>query len=416
MRKLLKNRNFLILWQSQISSLLTINVLNFLVIVRIFEQTNSSIASSFIWVAYSIPAIIVGPFAAAAVDIVDRRKLVVAGNLFQAVIVLLYSFLYQEYLFLSYGVIALYSLVDQLYVPAEMAILTKTVSKDDLVTANSIFFISQQTTTILAFGLAGLANEILGFQITAIIASIFLFSAFAGTLFLPKQPVVHLKVSGTMEDKLMEFLLHMKDGFHFIRHTNVILYPFFFLVWLQVSMSILVVNLPAIATEIVMTKPALAGPLVVIPAGAGAVIGTLLVTKLVQKRFRKKDIVHTGLLVLVSAFFGVSILLPMIPFWIGRFLLVVLFFGAGGAFVSTLVPTLSFMQEKTPKHMAGRVFGNFWFITNALTVLPVIFSATLTEVLGARLMLLSLGFATLCAFLISNYYVSRKKLLSISTI
>ncbi len=413
MKNLFRNKNFLVLWSSQISSLLTINVLNFLVIVRIYEQTQSTIASSFIWVAYAVPAIIVGPFAAAAVDIVDRRKLVVIGNFTQAVIVFIYAFLYQKYLFLSYGVIAMYSLVDQIYVPAEAAILTRVVPKKELAQANSAFFVSQQTVTILAFGLAGFANEWLGFQLTAILASVFLLIAFVGTTFLPRQPKPAFAQKANFEEKVMLFLVHMKEGFHFIRHTNAILYPFLFLVWLQVSMSILVVNLPAIATQIVQTKPGLAGPLVVLPAGLGAVIGTLILTKLIQLKFRKKAIVHVGLVMLAGAFLGVSILLPLIPFWIGRFVLVLLFFMAGTAFVSTLVPTLTFLQEKTPKGMAGRVFGNFWFMTNALTVLPVIFSATITEVLGARLMLLSLGVATLIALFVSEFHVIRKNLLNV---
>jgi len=411
MKRLLHNKNFLILWQSQVSSLLTINILNFLVIVRIFEQTNSTIASSFIWVAYAIPAVIVGPFAAAAVDIVDRRKLVVFGNLIQALIIFFYAFLYQKYLFLSYGVIALYSLIDQLYVPAEMAILTRVVSKERLPMANSIFFVSQQTTTILAFGLAGIANEYLGFQFTALLASLFLFSGFLGTLFLPRQPKAKFRHSAHFEEKTMMFLVHMKDGFHFIRNTNVILYPFLFLAWLQVSMSILVVNLPAIAIDIVQTKPALAGPLVVLPAGFGAVVGTIGITQLTKRKFRKKDIIRAGLVMLTATFFGVSIFIPLLPFWIGRFAFIALFFGAGMAFVATLVPTLTFLQEKTPRKMAGRVFGNFWFVTNALTVLPVIFSATITEILGVRLMLITLGAVTLLAYFMSIYHIERKNIL-----
>lgn len=411
MKDLLKNKYFLVLWGSQISSLLTINLLNFLVIVRIYEITNSTIASSFIWVAYAVPAIIVGPFAAAAVDIVDRRKLVVIGNLIQAIVVLCYAFLYQQYLFLSYGIIALYSLVDQLYVPAEAAILIRVVPKEHLAKANSAFFVSQQAVTILAFGLAGFANELIGFKYTAVLASAFLFIAFFGTTLLPQQPKKAFGEKAKFEEKVILFLTHMKDGFHFIRNTSFILYPFLFLVWLQVSMSILVVNLPAIATQIVQTKPALAGPLVVLPAGFGAVFGTLVLTKLVERKFRKKHIVHAGLIMLAITFFGVSVLLPLVPFWAGRVILIALFFMAGIAFVSTLVPTLTFLQEKTPKEMAGRVFGNFWFITNALTILPVIFSATLTEILGARLMLLILGAVTFGAYLLSEYYVHRRKLL-----
>lgn len=411
---LFKNRNFLSLWGSQITSLLTINLLNFLVIVKVYEQTNSTIASSFIWVAYAIPAIIVGPFAAAAVDMYDRRKILIISNLLQAIIVFAYAFLYQRFIFLSYGVISFYSLVNQFYVPAETAFLTRIVPKQYLATANSLFFVSQQSATIIAFGLAGIANEAFGFQITALIAATFLFGGFIAVLFLPADRERSARPAGSLEDRMVDFLIKMKEGFHFIRHTNEIFYPFLFLVWLQIAMSVLVVNLPAIGIEIVKTRPALAGPLVVLPAGFGAVSASVLLGKLLTKKIRKQKIVHVSLITLASTFMTVSLLLPVLPFWIGRMVLILSFFGAGMAFVGTLVPTITFLQEKTPEAFAGRVFGNFWFVTTALTVFPVIFSATITEILGARLMLFSIGLTTIVVYFVSKYYVFRKVLSYIS--
>lgn len=411
---LFKNKNFLSLWGSQITSLLTINLLNFLVIVKVYEQTNSTIASSFIWVAYAIPAIIVGPFAAAAVDMYDRRKILILSNLLQALIVFAYAFLYQRFVFLSYGVISFYSLVNQFYVPAETAFLTRIVPQKHLAAANSLFFVSQQSATIIAFGLAGIANEAFGFQITAIIASMFLFAGFVAVVFLPADRERSARPEGNIEDRIVEFLIRMKEGFHFIRHTDEIFYPFLFLVWLQIAMSVLVVNLPAIGIEIVKTRPALAGPLVVLPAGIGAVTASIFLTKLLARKIRKQKIVHASLVVLASTFMIVSLLLPIIPFWLGRFVLIASFFGAGMAFVGTLVPTITFLQEKTPEALAGRVFGNFWFVTTALTVLPVIFSATITEILGARLMLFSIGMATIVVYIVSKYYVFRKVLKQLS--
>lgn len=411
---LFKNKNFLSLWGSQITSLLTINLLNFLVIVKVYEQTNSTIASSFIWVAYAIPAIIVGPFAAAAVDMYDRRKILILSNLLQALIVFAYAFLYQRFVFLSYGVISFYSLVNQFYVPAETAFLTRIVPQKHLAAANSLFFVSQQSATIIAFGLAGIANEAFGFQITAIIASMFLFAGFVAVVFLPADRSRSARPEGNIEDRFVEFLIRMKEGFHFIRHTDEIFYPFLFLVWLQIAMSVLVVNLPAIGIEIVKTRPALAGPLVVLPAGVGAVTASIFLTKLLARKIRKQKIVHASLVMLASTFMIVSLLLPIIPFWLGRFVLIASFFGAGMAFVGTLVPTITFLQEKTPEKLAGRVFGNFWFVTTALTVLPVIFSATITEILGARLMLFSIGMATIVVYVVSKYYVFRKVLKQLS--
>lgn len=398
----IKNVTFLRLWASQVSSLVTINLLNFLVMVRVFERTNSTVASSFIWVAYAIPAIITGPFAAAAVDLYDRRKILIVSNLIQTVIVAVYAFAFERYLFISYGVIAFYSLINQLYVPAETAYLTKIIPKHQLVTANSIFFVSQQGATILAFGLAGLMYEIVGFKYTTLIAALWLLLAFVATLWLPKEKEVEVKKIESIENRIFTFLVKMKDGFIFIRKNKYILYPFLFLVFLQIAMSVLVVNLPAIAIEIVKTKPSLSGLLVVIPAGLGAVLATVFITKLIKSMGSKK-LVRMGLIGIGASFLVVSLLLPLFSFWIGRMILVISFLVAGVSFVSMLVPTMTYMQTKTPPEFAGRVFGNFWFVTTAATVFPVIFSATVTEVLGASTMLILLGSSTLAGFFLTRH-------------
>ena len=48
----------------------------------------------------------------------------------------------------------------------------------------------------------------------------------------------------------------------------------------------------------------------------------------------------------------------------------------------------------------------------ALTVLPVIFAATITELLGARLMLLGLGLTTLFVYIVSEYHIVRKQIIT----
>ena len=92
-KKLLKNYKFIALLGSQILSQLTINILSFLILIKLFEQTGSSIATSFVWVAYALPAIIVGPFAAALTDFVDKKLVLMSTNLLQAVTVLIYAIL-----------------------------------------------------------------------------------------------------------------------------------------------------------------------------------------------------------------------------------------------------------------------------------------------------------------------------------
>ncbi len=92
-KKLLKNYKFVALLVSQVLSQLTLNILSFLILIKLFQETGSTIATSFVWVAYALPAIIVGPIAAAAVDFIDKRIILMSTNLLQAAAVLVYAIL-----------------------------------------------------------------------------------------------------------------------------------------------------------------------------------------------------------------------------------------------------------------------------------------------------------------------------------
>ena len=402
--RLLRNRNFILLWSSQILSQLSINIMNFIVLVHIFESTNSTIAASFVWVAYGVPAIIIGPIAAAAVDLFDKRKILMIANLVQAVEIFIYAILLRKFIYLSYGIVAAYSLMDQLYVPAESASLPSLVNKKNLAQANGLFFISAQSAALLGFEMAGLISEVIGFQITMLLGSVMLLTAFASTYFLPRLKSASLKKSKSVEEKFYEFLGRMKEGFVFIRHNNTILFPFLFLMWLQISLAMLVVNLPEIGVNILKTKPSLAGPLVVGPAGIGALIGTLLIPRILKRGIRKVKIVEISLVVMAFSFLMVVFTAPVFEFWIGRLILITCFAFIGATYVCALIPSMTYMQTQTPNKLMGRLFGNFWFITNTATLIPVMFSATITELLGVNLMILLLGFMAMgILFLLKTY-------------
>ncbi len=407
-RTLLKNRKFLYLWSSQILSQLTINIMNFLVLVHIYERTNSTIAASLIWVAYGIPAIIVGPIAAAAVDMYDRRRILFISNLTQAIVVFGYALLYKQFAYLSYGVVLAYSVMDQFYVPAETATLTTVVKEDELARANGLFFISQQSAAILGFGFAGLLSELVGYGQAVFAGAALLFIAFLATTKLPKQQVLKLKGRG-VETRVWQFFGRMREGYSFIRHRKTVLYPFLFLMWLQVSLAILVVNMPAIGDTIVKTKPSLSGILMVVPGGLGALLGTFIVSRLVV-RMRKKKIIETALIGLFVSFLIVSIIVPLLPFWPGRLLLIGSFVLVGISYVSALIPALTFMQTQTPRELMGRLFGNFWFLTTLATLLPVLFAATITELLGVTLLLVILGAISGSLYLFSRIYLEKSYL------
>ncbi len=403
MENFFKSGRFAHLWLSQLLSQITINIVTFLVLVRLFEQTGSSIASSFVWLAYAAPAIIVGPIAAATVDLVDRRKTLMFTNLGQAIIVLLFAFLFKKYLFLSYVTVLLYSFFNQFYVPAEAATLPKIVKKEKLSQANAVFFLTQQAAIVLGIGFAGISKELFDYQITFLIAGVLLLIAFASVSLLPKMKPEE-KISKDWETGILDFFVTISEGYKFIKSSR-ILFPFLFMMVLYVSITTAVVNLPVLAKDVIRIPASYSGFVMVVPAGVGAILGSFLLSKVLHLGLRKKRVIELSLLVLGLCIYLLILGVPQIANYWGRIYSTIFLFGvAGMSFVNVIIVPLTYLQESTPSELMGRVFGNFWFLTTVATILPVLFSATVTEVFGVGLVFIILGTGYFTFFLISRFY------------
>src|SRR3990172_4582927 len=128
-KEVLGNTKFVYLWMSQLFSQLTINVTNFLFLLKLFSLTGSTIATSLLWISYALPVILVGPLAAATVDMFDRRSVLMLTNLLQSASIFFYALLANPSIFLLYGLAMTYSFLNQFYVPAEAASLPSVVPK-----------------------------------------------------------------------------------------------------------------------------------------------------------------------------------------------------------------------------------------------------------------------------------------------
>lgn len=404
----IKDRKFLYLWTSQILSQLTVNILSFVILIRLYETTHSPIAASLIWIIYAIPSIIVGPFAAAAVDLFDKRKILILSNLLQALTVLVYGLvLHQRMVFFSYGAVFLYSFFNQFYVPAEAAGLAIYIKKEKLPQANSLFFITQQSALVLGFGMGGVLTQALGFRPTVFLASGLLFTAFLAVTFLPSARSAN-KLPSEFEARVEDFFRQIFEGYKFIRDTQKVLLPFVLLLGIQVILAVIVTNLPFIATDLMMISPASSGTAIVVPAGIGALIATLTISKILANGVRKRRLILIALASFAIFILAISIFIPFVTNSSLRTIFsIILFMMAGFSAVSILVPSITYMQEKTPKDLLGRVFGNFWFLTTVVSILPILFSATITEILGIRVLMILMGILCLSGFFLATYKVKN---------
>lgn len=402
-KKVFKNSKFFYLWVSQILSQITIHMMNFLLLARLFAITGSSIATSLLWIAYALPSIFFGPIGAATADIVSRRKTLMLTNLLQALTVFAFIFTHESSIFLLYGVVLIYSFLNQFYVPAESSSLPSLVKKEKLPQANSLFFITQQVALILGFGFAGVMQGIIGFRGSLIVCSSLLFTAFVSVSFLPDLRA-DKKITKTFEGLILGFFKSIYEGYEFIKGRKSIFYSLMLLLGIQISVAIVTINLPVIATGILKVSTSLAGVLMVIPAGIGATLGSLIISKMLKGGVRKRFLIEYGLLtiggsLLIVSFVTLFLSVPLMTIFVPVILVL-----TGLGFVAANIPTLTYLQEVTPVGLRGRVFGNLWFLITISTIFPILFSGVFIEFFGIRAML------TLMAFLfLAVYYLFVKK-------
>jgi len=401
-KSVIRNKKFKYIWISQIFSQLTINIMNFVLLIRLFEVTGSAISTSLLWVAYALPAILVGPFASAVVDLVDKRKMLIFTNLFQALVILIFAFAANSSIFFLYEVVFLYSLLNQFYVPSETSTLAFVLKKDKLVHGNSLFFITQQGSLVLGFALAGLLNAFLGFNNTIFLCSAFLFIAFLSTLFLPSLKSEN-KIPKGFETAVFGFFKHISNGYSFIKSERKVLTPVLLLIGFQVALQIVIVQFPTLAKNILNIPLNSAGIYMLVPAGIGAVFGALFIPKILKRDVRKKTLIDAALLTMAISLIFLIFVVPLFSYivrFILSFLSVVVI---GFSFVAILVPSQTFLQESTPPELRGRVFGNFSFLVITVSVLPVVFSGSIVEIFGIKSLLLLLS-----VFIFVVYGFSKK--------
>lgn len=380
-------KDFLKIWGSQVFSQVTINVVNFAIILRIFEATRSTVAISLVWVFYAVPAILLGPFSGTIVDLFPKRRVLMVTTIAEAVIILCYLLVKQQ-IWPIYSVIFMYSLVNQLYIPAEASTLPWTVEKRLLPAANSLFLFTLYGSFLLGFGLAGPLVKFVGQELPFIIASFFLFLASLLVSRLPDE---------RKEKKLRDIQAiwdQAKEGYSFIRKHKTVLFPLLLLVFAQVGISVLVVLAPSFVTGFLGVDLRDAGPLFVFPLGFGAILWAYGVNRLLLKGIRKKKLISFGLGLAGILLLVLALFLPLL----GAFRALAaasISFMLGVSVVSLLIPVQTLIQESTPEEFRGRVFGVLGFAITLASILPVLLTATIADIIGVNYVLTIIAFLTL---------------------
>ncbi|HLE58976.1 MAG TPA: MFS transporter, partial [Candidatus Limnocylindria bacterium] len=185
MLAVLRQRNYALLWFGGLVSMLGDFVLFVGLPFEIYRLTGSTLASAGMVLAFLVPSILLGSVAGVFVDRWDRRRLMVAVNLLQAVSLLPLLLVGELGLWVAYAVLVVESSLSQLFSPAQVALMPSLLAggKDELLTANALSGVGRHLARLIGPALGGVIVAAGGLAAVGVVDSIS-FVASAGLLAL----------------------------------------------------------------------------------------------------------------------------------------------------------------------------------------------------------------------------------------
>lgn len=390
----LKSKNFTKLWLGQVTSQIAFNMVNFLIVLHIYELTGSSTSISLVLIASALPSVIFGPFSGVLADRANYKRILVYTSFLRFLAVIFLIFARNNTLGLLEVVFAI-SMISQFFQPAESASIPLIVPKEKLVAANSVVITTVYATMLIGYASAGpLMSAITSKGTLLLAAALYLISSYALLVMRNYDHKVVKKLSlSNLAVTVEQVWSQTKRGIiHLVGSRNIFL-PIVKLSLGWVVLGAFVVILPAFAKEEIKISTQLVGPLLIAPAGIGMVAGAWYLDKKIRFSFHKSTnigFIATGLSLI---FFG---LYRFYHSWPISLPIAVILMILMGAFCSVVyISSQTMLHVKTEDSMRGRIFGISSMFTNLAMSIPAIFIGGLSDIFSPFIILLVLALGLL---------------------
>ena len=419
-RAIMKNGNFMALWIGQIFSQVAdriIFVVFISLIVRHFGPGDRY--SSFLYIAFTIPAVLLTAIAGVFVDRWPRRAVLVTTNLMRALLVALIPWAAEATGgWAIYLVAFLISAATQFFVPAEAATIPMIVKRSSLLTANSLFTTTMMAAVIFGFALGDpLINLFSLNKVHWAISALFLLASLS-LAFVRTPPLCQLahgtRPANNMKEAFGRFYIEITDGLAFIRGHKLVRNAMFKLALLFSAMVALCILFISFAKTYLFDDPQVAArkfAYIIAFCGVGMAFGAFWVGHAFHHA-RRGIMVFSGFacvglcLVLLSQVGHISqrdyvFQLPRLTAGFldldeVRFTMRMLYtyslaviMGLSASFIA--IPLQALLQELIPEDKRGKVFGVQFTILSTSSTLPVLIAGLAVEQVGVQAMFLLIG-------------------------
>jgi len=380
--KLLRQRNFSLLWVGQFISVIGDWVLFIALPFYTYSLTGSVMATGAMFIVSTLPRLLLGSVAGVFVDRWDRKRTMIAADLLRVAIVVMLLIVHsRDSLWLIYVSAFLESTVSQFFNPAKSAIIPLLVGERDLLGANSLNGLSDALTRLLGSALGGVLMGWLGFSSVVLIdTGSFLFSAIMIMLIIvpvhPEGQKVEspAPLAGGVNGIWRDWL----DGLRLVKRNHLLFMLFIILAVAFLGDSMITVLIVPLVKVLMGGGAQLLGWLMV-TQGVGGLLGGLLIGQ-IGKRFPTRRIsafglVVTGIVILILISMPHSVLvLPLMGV-------------AGLAASAWLISSETLLQLGTSDQFRGRIFGTLGTTSALASLVGMLLAGALADLLSLVLVL-----------------------------
>lgn len=225
MYPVLRRRGFVLLWIGGFVSAGGDWLLALALPFYVYQRTGSAAASTALFMLHILPQVLFGSVAGVFVDRWDRRRTMLIADLTRAALLVLLLPVAgdDQWLWLSYPIVALEATISQFFRPAKGSLLPRLVAKDELLSANSLSTVSDSMLRLIAPAAGGILFERFGLASVLIVDS--------ATYLLSALMIALLRVPGSEEpagsteaaaSRWVRFWRDWLEGLHYVRNERLL--------------------------------------------------------------------------------------------------------------------------------------------------------------------------------------------------
>lgn len=414
----LRIKPFFFLVLSEIFSIFASNLLSFVLLIVVFNISNSNTAVAGVVLAVTLPNVLFGILAGVMVDRWNKKNVLFVTNILRALLVIPLAF-FHTYLAVVYIFAFCISVIMQFFIPAETPIIPLLVRKDLLLSANALFGMGIYASILLAYASSGPFLYLFGkTNIFFFISFIFLIAGIFIYLIKASKSKIEPKVT---EGRILSFQEESKLVFNLISKTKNLYHALFSLTLAQVIILVFASIGPGYAEQVLRIRVESFPVLFVTPAIIGVVLGSVIIGSFLHK-ISKSTLTKFGLFLM-----GISILLlpygskvesraivhlinsslPHILMINVLHIMVVLAFVLGFAMSFVFIPANTTLQEETSDESRGKIYGFMNTFVGIMSIVPILLVGGLSDIFGVKTIITAVGIIVLIIAFIRTLITDR---------